>query len=114
MVSVTAVAAVAAVAMVVMVVVSSVLVMVVMVVVLVMSVFVVSSVLVMVFVDRRFFRPLHDCRHGSYERCGNDVGEERAVDAEEDGGNHDRLHVGGQIRECLGSREKRHERRRFF
>ncbi|MFZ3232682.1 MAG: hypothetical protein WA194_04055 [Patescibacteria group bacterium] len=110
---------VASVAMVVVVVVPVVVVPVVMVVVVVVpavAMIVVSSscVVVVVFVHGGLLHSLRDGRHGSYDRGGNDVGEERAVDAEEDPRNYDRLHVGGEVREGLRKSEERHERLRFL
>lgn len=102
---------------VVMVVVSSVVVMVVMpvvpmVVMAGLGMVVVSSTFVVV--DRRFFYSTHYGRYGSYDRGGNDIGEECSVNGEKYARDDDRLHVRGEIRESLRSSEKRHERRRFF
>lgn len=79
--------------------------------VVVMPVVVVStSVVVVIFVHGGLFHPLRDGRDGSYDRGRNDVREERAVNAEEDSGNYDRLHVGGEVGEGFRESEERHER----
>ena len=79
-----------------------------------MSVVVVTSMVVVVFMHGGLFHAFGDGRHGSYDRGGNDVGEEGAVDAEEDSRYDYGLHVGRKVGKGFRERKERHERRRLL